>query len=63
MLVLPADHLIKYEDMYIDTLKQAIKVAEEGKNLVTIGITPSIQKHMVILNLLSIRMTKGRFMR
>ncbi len=41
MLVLPSDHLIKYEDMYIDTLKQAIRVAKEGKNLVTIGITPT----------------------
>ena len=41
MLVLPSDHLIKYEDMYVDTLKQAIKVAKEGKNLVTIGVTPT----------------------
>ena len=41
MLVLPSDHLIRYEEMYVDTLKQAVKVAEEGENLVTIGITPS----------------------
>jgi len=41
MLVLPSDHLIKYEQMYIDTLKNAISVAEEGSNLVTIGITPT----------------------
>ncbi len=41
MLVLPSDHLIRYEDMYIDTLRQAIAVAEEGERLVTIGITPT----------------------
>lgn len=41
MLVLPSDHLIKFNQMYIETLKQAISVAEEGSNLVTIGITPT----------------------
>lgn len=41
MLVLPSDHLIGYEDIYIGTLKKAIAVAEEGRNLVTIGITPT----------------------
>ena len=41
MLVLPSDHLIKFNAMYIDTLKQAIKVAEQEQNLVTIGITPT----------------------
>ena len=41
MLVLPSDHLIGYEDIYVSTLKKAVAVAEEGKNLVTIGITPT----------------------
>ena len=41
MLVLPSDHLIGYENIYISTLKKAIKVAREEKNLVTIGITPT----------------------
>ncbi len=41
MLVLPSDHLIKYNEIYIDTLKAAIEVAEEDSNLITIGITPS----------------------
>ncbi len=41
MLVLPSDHLIKFNAMFIDILKQAIKVAEDNKNLVTIGITPT----------------------
>ena len=40
MLVLPSDHLIKYNTIYITTLEDAIDVAAEGKNLVTIGITP-----------------------
>lgn len=41
MLVLPSDHLIRYEDMYVDTLRQAVSVAEKDANLVTIGITPT----------------------
>lgn len=41
MLVLPSDHLIKNEILYADTLKKAVKVAENGENLVTVGITPT----------------------
>lgn len=41
MLVLPSDHLIKFNAMFIDTLKQAVKIAEINNNLVTIGITPT----------------------
>ena len=41
MLVLPSDHLIGYENICIKTLKKAVSVAEQGKNLVTIGITPT----------------------
>lgn len=41
MLVLPSDHLIKYNEIYIDTLKTAINVAKEESNMVTIGIIPS----------------------
>ena len=40
-LVLPSDHLIGYENIYIKTLQTAIRTAEEGNNLVTIGITPA----------------------
>lgn len=40
MLVLPSDHLIKYNAMYLDTLRRASEVAEEGENLVTLGIMP-----------------------
>lgn len=41
MLVLPSDHLIGYENIYIKTLKKAVAVAEQEKNLVTVGITPT----------------------
>jgi len=41
MAVLPSDHLIKFNQMFIDTLKTAAEVAEKGSGLVTIGITPT----------------------
>lgn len=40
MLVLPSDHLIKFNNMFLSTLKDACDVAEDHANLVTIGITP-----------------------
>ncbi len=40
MLVLPSDHLIKYNSMFLASLKEACRVAEQQDNLVTIGITP-----------------------
>ena len=41
MIVLPADHLIKFNEIFLDTLKTALDVVEEGDNLATIGITPN----------------------
>lgn len=41
IMVLPSDHLIKFEEMYMDTMMQAVEVAKENGNLVTIGITPT----------------------
>ena len=41
MLVLPSDHLIGYMNIYHRALRKAIAAAEEGQNLVTIGITPT----------------------
>lgn len=41
MVVLPADHLIRYNEIFIDTLKTSINIAEQEENMVTIGITPS----------------------
>ena len=40
MFVLPSDHLIKFNKMYLRTLQDACDVAEKNSNLVTIGITP-----------------------
>ncbi|MCC3145675.1 NTP transferase domain-containing protein [Halanaerobium sp. Z-7514] len=41
MLVLPADHLIKDQNNFLDILKKAIMTAATGENLVTIGIEPT----------------------
>jgi len=41
MLALASDHLIKFDELYIDTMSQAIDVAKEDNNIVTIGITPT----------------------
>lgn len=40
MFVLPSDHLIKYDSIFINTLSDAAETAEQGENLVTLGITP-----------------------
>ncbi len=41
MLVLPSDHLIHMEKMYVHTLKKAIQAASVGRRLLTLGITPT----------------------
>ena len=40
MMVLPSDHLIKYTSIFVNTLSDACEVAEQGPNLVTLGIAP-----------------------
>lgn len=40
MFVLPSDHLIKFNNMFLRTLQDACEVAEKDNNLVTIGIAP-----------------------
>ncbi len=40
MMVLPSDHLVKYNQMFAATLQDAVEIAEDGCNLVTIGIAP-----------------------
>jgi mannose-1-phosphate guanylyltransferase len=40
MFVLASDHLIKYNSMFLSTLKDAAEIANTNTNLVTIGITP-----------------------
>lgn len=41
MIVLPSDHLIKHNDIFAETFTNACSLAEEGENLVTVGITPN----------------------
>ncbi len=41
MFVLPSDHLIKDGEGFRNVLREACSVAEQGDNLVTIGITPN----------------------
>ncbi|MBS1420584.1 MAG: NTP transferase domain-containing protein [Lachnospira sp.] len=41
MIVLPSDHLIKHNDIFAKTFTNACALAEEGENLVTVGITPN----------------------
>ncbi|MBD5384676.1 MAG: NTP transferase domain-containing protein, partial [Ruminococcaceae bacterium] len=41
MVVLPSDHLIRYDAMFLDTITQAAQVAEEDDCLVTVGIVPT----------------------
>lgn len=41
MMVLPSDHLIKNNEVFLQTLTDASEVAQQGKNLVTLGITPN----------------------
>lgn len=40
MFVLPSDHLIKFNKMFLRTLQDACDVAEKNSSLVTIGIAP-----------------------
>lgn len=41
MIVLPSDHLIRYDEMYLDTMEQACLTAREKQALVTVGIVPT----------------------
>lgn len=41
MVVLPADHHVRFADRFRETIERAISVAESGKLLVTIGIEPN----------------------
>lgn len=41
MLVLPADHLIKDENRFLDILRKAVMIAAGNSNLVTLGIKPT----------------------
>ncbi|MEG0910719.1 MAG: mannose-1-phosphate guanylyltransferase [Ruthenibacterium sp.] len=40
MCIVPSDHIIKNQHLFADNLKFAARIAEQGENLVTLGITP-----------------------
>ena len=40
MIVLPSDHVITQPEKFLDVLRSAAETAQEGNNLVTIGIRP-----------------------
>jgi len=41
MVVLPADHMIKPQKRFLNTMKKAVTLAQETESLITIGIKPS----------------------
>jgi mannose-1-phosphate guanylyltransferase len=41
VLVLPADHLIKDENRFLDIIKKAVMTTATGNNIVTLGIKPT----------------------
>jgi mannose-1-phosphate guanylyltransferase len=41
MMVLPSDHYIEGEKAFLDTLQQAVEIAERRRGLVTIGVEPT----------------------
>nr|WP_269206021.1 mannose-1-phosphate guanylyltransferase [Clostridium botulinum] len=41
MVVLPSDHFINQEKLFVDTIKQAVEIAERRRGLITIGIKPT----------------------
>ncbi len=41
MIVLPSDHLVKDNDAFLETFKEACEIAEHENSLVTVGITPN----------------------
>lgn len=40
MIVLPADHLIKYTQLFVDVVADGIHIAQQTEALMTIGMTP-----------------------
>lgn len=41
MIVLPSDHHIEGEKSYLETLEQAVEIADRRRGIVTIGINPT----------------------
>ncbi|MBA5851441.1 mannose-1-phosphate guanylyltransferase [Clostridium sp. cel8] len=41
MIILPSDHYIDDEKLFVDTIKQAVQIAEKKRGLITIGVKPT----------------------
>ncbi|WP_295298728.1 mannose-1-phosphate guanylyltransferase [uncultured Brachyspira sp.] len=41
VVIIPADPIIKEEDIFVNTIKEAIKLTSETKNIVIVGIKPT----------------------
>ncbi|MEY7999357.1 mannose-1-phosphate guanylyltransferase [Clostridium sp. Mt-5] len=41
MIILPSDHYIENKKVFLDTISQAVQIAEKRKGLVTMGIKPT----------------------
>lgn len=41
MIILPSDHYVGDEKIFIDTINQAVEIAEKKRGLVTIGVKPT----------------------
>jgi len=41
MIVLPSDHYIENDKVFLDTLDQAVEIAERRRGLITIGVSPT----------------------
>ena len=41
MVVLPSDHYIENEKNYVETLNQAVELANRRRGIVTLGIEPT----------------------
>ncbi len=41
MVVLPSDHLIHHHDQFLKTIQSSVELANQGENMVTIGIRPT----------------------
>lgn len=41
MVVLPSDHYIEGDKLFIDTISQAVEIAERRRGLITIGVLPA----------------------
>jgi len=47
MVVLPSDNYIEGDKLFIDTLSQAVEIAERRRGLITIGVESRYSRHKI----------------